>query len=70
MMTSCQTIEETDAMEDMWFYDDPRELTQRQNGKKYILDEYCGKIFFISFPCSVCHFALVVVVVQKLFVLN
>ncbi len=45
IIETCRTKEDADAEEDLWFSDDPRELTLRQNWKKDIL-EYCGKKFF------------------------
>ncbi len=52
MVKSCSTMEKEYSEDELWFIDDPRELTLRHNWKKDILDdllertEYCGKIIF------------------------
>ncbi len=54
IMKTCSTTEETYAEDDMWFIDDPYELTLRQNWKTDVLDtlleraEYCGKILLFK----------------------
>ncbi len=51
IVATCQEKEATYAENDMWFFDDPRELTNlRNNWQKGVLDkplnltDYCGKI--------------------------
>ena len=46
--STCSAMEETFAKDDLWFIDDPRELTLRHNWRTDVLDtllertEYCG----------------------------
>ncbi len=70
MFKSCPTMEETYSEEDLWFIDDPRELTLRHNWKKDILDEllkrteYCGKIIlYRHLPAPILCRSIVIVIV-------
>ncbi len=68
MAKSCSTMEEACTEEDLWFIDEPQELTLRHNWRKDILDEllerteYCGMIFFSPFPMLLVTLMVAIVV--------